>query len=217
MKNKVLVNIFAILFIIFSLIYCIMEFFRVSRMFNMLVVGIAISCFLVTFIFSHGLYLKKGISWYIALFITTIYMHIFEQELYRGNNFGIASNMLFVLFVIVFTIVFLWTSKKTFKNVIHIFNLILITTYSLLLLSSVFSWYYEIIYNVFIDIDYSKGVLSRFLSISGNSLRYFFEFPPNEYLDVVTFLQFIIGKIYEAVIIGGIASVVVQTIGNSKN
>lgn len=178
--------------------------------------SISIVSLLIAFLVVHDILLKKVIVWYFCLLILTGYLNLFIHEVSRYAVSKMPGYIVFILFELACVIVLLWISKMNFGRVVHTFNIIFASTHSLFMLSIVFSAYYSEIYNIAYNVEFNSFIDLLF-SYCKISMRYYFEFPPEEYLDLFTFFQFIIGKIYEAVLIGGVASFVMKTVGASDD
>jgi len=183
----------------------------------LVILGISLCIFMGTFFIilkqEKNKFLTGRIYWYITLIINMFFMKLFTSNLLGLDVLNAVNYIVALLLIFGFAFSFLWTSKKKFSNVIHILNIILISTYILIELSELFYYYYLFVYEMDAPFDY----YNRTLSYVKFSLRYFFEFPSEEYLDLVTFLQFIIGRIYEAILLGGVISCLTSTFINSKS
>ena len=218
-RKKALAFPFAILTVIFSVIYLVLYKNNSSyAIYNIrfVMITLAIISFLLACFFSYNIFFNTRQRWYYGALTGMIYMNLFSTEIFEPANYSVLNNFIFIVLEFAYIIIFLWISKNNFGKVFHTFNIVVLSTYSLFILSVVFSSYYYEAFNVVSNFD-SSNFFSLYFSTCKVSMRYFFEFPPDEYLDMVTIFQFIIGKIYEAVLIGGIASMVVRTVGNSEN
>ena len=158
---------------------------------------------------------ESGLWYYVTFTIFAVFRNTF---LGMGSLmvFRVAESIFSLAILLFFIIVYLKISKNIFGSIVHTLNIILISTYSLFALAEVFSLYYLFNFAVNPDIFYFNETISAGYIMSWSSVRYFFDFPPDEYLNIFTFLQFMVGKVYEAVLIGGIASLVAKKIGNSE-
>lgn len=205
--------------VIFSMVYFALKGFDsagvVSKL-RLISVSVSIISLLAAFFVVHDILLKKFIVWRFCLLIVTGYLNLFIHEISQYAVSKMPGYIVFIFFELASVIVLLWISKANFGRIIHTFNIIHASTHSLFMLSVVFSAHYNEIYNIAYNVEYNSFI-SMLFSYCKISMRYYFEFPPDEYLDIFTFFQFIIGKIYEAVLIGGMASFVMKTVGASDD
>lgn len=152
-------------------------------------------------------FLSGRTYWYIILFYSMFFMKILTSNIVGININNVVWYIISILLIFVFASSFLWQSKNKFSNFIHILNIVIISTYVIIELSEIFNFYYAFMYDVDILNYYGRGrfLIKPFIQIKF-SLRCFFELPPDEYLDIVTFFQFVIGRLYEALIIGSVVS-----------
>lgn len=225
----------AILFHMLSVLALLLECIRIMRvpisMPFFWVFGITLFIFLLSYI---CIKCKSDVStvdklyWYVVFLMGTMMTKIFTSCLNAINMFSGVSYVLIVLLLVGLTFFFLWTSKNTFSRTIHIVNIILVCTYLLFELAELFSYYYIYVYDVAVpagkylstasgtSVEITVDFWGRTLENIKPVIRYFFEFPPQEYVDMVTILQFIIGKVYEGVLLGGIIGGLTSAFVNKK-
>jgi len=230
------INSFAFLLHIVSFISLFIEFFiMISRPISVAffyVFGVSLFVFILSYFFvvrrKKDISITEKFYWYVFFMVTTIFMKIFTSCVNGVNIFNGMSYIFVILLLISFTFLLLWISKIIFNRTIHVVNIILICTYLIFELSELFAYYYIYVHDVnlplYVPIDTSHNTSidipiaysNRSLTYIMFSIRYFFEFPPQEYVDVVTVLQFIIGKVYEAVLLGGVVSGLSSAFVNKK-
>jgi len=202
------------------MIYFNMSFYKFQLLFRLITLGVLIPAFILTFVpisirFKEE-FLSGRIYWYISLAFSTVYMAVFTSDLLESNLINEIKYIIVILLILSLVMVFLWTSKKKFSKGIHIINIMILSTYVIMNLSNVFSFYYSLVYGINLPANYEKNIIYRILSYGKFSLRYFFEFPPEKYYDFVTFTQFIVGRVYGAIILGGVVNIVSGVLGNSN-
>lgn len=215
--KKKLFYIFVAITVIFSMIYFSLNGYQTSDIiFKIRLVSlfIAIISLFIMFIVVHDVYLNRFPLWCMGYVVFIGYLTMFNNEIFSFADNKMTGNIIFIILLLSFTILHLWISKKSFGKVVHTLNILFLSTSSLVMLSIIFSSYYIEVFKVVYHSDSTSG-FSEILSYCKISMRYYFDFPPDEYLDVFTFFQFIIGKVYEAVLIGGFASLVMKTVVSS--
>lgn len=187
---------------------------------RLIFLGISMFVFLATYLVistrTEEPLFSSAAYWYMCFIYSAVFMHIFTSDILMSGIYNAIKYFIVVGVIFCFAIIFLRIAKTKFSNVVFIINVMLVSTYVIMNLSNVFSFYYYIAYDIDIPMNYGKNIIYRILSYGKFSLRYFFEFPPEEYYDLVTFIQFITGRIYEAVLLGGVVSVITDFLGKEK-
>ena len=173
----------------------------------------------------------KWQPWWYAIFLENSFvLQLLVLEFLDLNGANPIRYISAILLVVSFIWFFIWTSRMCFKNTFHGINIIIVSTFAILFLSYIFSLYYKIKYNMNYSFDYSGNygwfnLFYRYWSFGKNSFSGFFEFPTREYLDIISFGQFMLGRLYDSVFVAGIANIIIIKIGlsvkeddsNSKN
>ncbi len=217
-KKKVF-YVFVAIILFFTMIYLSVNGLNSSDLIlkiRIIALVLSIVTLLIMYLIVHDMYLHNYFMWSVGFMIATGYLTMLILEISNFSSNKMPGYIIIIILELAFVIVYLWISKVNFGRFTHTMNILLLSTYSLVILSVVFSSYYVEIYDIIYNFDRTNA-LTRILSYCKISMRFYFEFPPDEYLDIFTFFQFIIGKIYEAVLIGGVASLVVKTVGSSDD
>ena len=165
--------------------------------------------------------LKLKVCW-VGIFIENSFaIPILVLEFLDLNRPNLCSYIFAISLVILFTGFFMWSSNKCFNTIGRTICIIVVSSFGLVFLSYIFSLYYKVTYNLNYTFDYNESYawikpFNIYWSFGKNSLSGFFEFPTREYLDIVSFAQFIVGQFYEAVVIVGIANIITNKLGLSE-
>lgn len=144
---------------------------------------------------------------------------IFSQLINFAYNATITLTIIFIALLGMINFLYdLSLAKKALKNIEYTLFIIVLSTYSIFYFSNIFTIYYcrqENIYNLItfqniIIPSPNQNNLRRYLSYIEFSFKYYFEFPPDELYGWIAIFQFVIGKIYELVILGGIGNLILQ-------
>lgn len=219
MNKKIILGIH-FMSLILIMIYLNLSYYKIPLLFRIITLGIFIPAYILTFvpisISFKDAFLSGKMYWYISLIFSAVFIALLSSDILVSNIIDEIKYIIVIILILFLTTIFIWTSKKKFSNRIHIINIMILSTYIILNLSNTFSYYYSLTYGIDLPSNYGRNIIYRILSNGKISLRYFFEFPPDEYYDFVTFIQFIIGRVYEAIILGGVVGVVSGFLGNSK-
>lgn len=219
MNKKIILGVH-FLSLILIMIYLNLSYYKILLSIRIITLGFLVPAYILTFVpisirFKEA-FLSDKMYWYISLVFSAVFIAVLTSDILVCNIINERKYIIVILLILFLTMIFIWTSKKKFSNRIHIINIMILSTYVILNLSNTFSYYYSLIYGIDLPSNYGRNIIYRILSNGKFSLRYFFKFPPEKYYDFVTFIQFIIGRVYEAIILGGVVSVVSGFLGNSK-
>lgn len=136
---------------------------------------------------------------------------------------------IYIAFLIGFYVyVALFSAKMTLDTKRYIFFFVVVSTWSIFKFSQLFSIYYQDIDRAltsslfnepasgdegFVKYSLWNTIYSGFINETNHikfSFRYYFELPPDKYYGWVAILQFIIGKVYEIVMLGSIGSLIIE-------
>ncbi|MEY8573195.1 hypothetical protein AALD01_02120 [Oscillospiraceae bacterium 21-37] len=156
------------------------------------------------------------------------------HRIIRGNaSYGYTTYI--IILISIELLYCLYCAKKSLNLNGYALFIIILSTWSLIRFSQIFSLYYLNISSTFSlspidipDIDqqfewmndwehwwkYDIGWAIYYFKFS---FRYFFEFPPEDYYGWVAIIQFVIGKIYDIVLLGSIGSIIVNNLKLKKS
>lgn len=172
---------------------------------------------------------KKILFWFNALTVEYVTYKWFT-DLLRLNP----DTKVILLLIALLSAEFLYhllLAKKVLGNFTYTLFIIFVSTCSIICLSNIFTSYYLTFKETYNTLSYKNIILpSLEINISSYrlrnimqslayfeySFRYFFSFPSDDCYGWVSILQFIIGKMYELIMFGGIANLILQWIRLKK-
>lgn len=168
---------------------------------------------------------RKTLFWLNALTVEYVTYKWFTRVIRYNPN-----NKIILLLIVLLTVEFLYhllLAKRTLGNFAYVLFIIFISSCSLICLSNIFTSYYLTFEETYNTLSYKNIILPVFetnissyrlknvmcsLAYFEYSFRYFFSFPSDDYYGWVSIVQFIIGKMYELIMFGGVANLILQWI-----
>lgn len=151
------------------------------------------------------------------------------------NNESYTYTAFVITLIFIELLYYFYCAKKSLNLNGYALFIVILSTWSLIRFSQIFSLYYLNISSAFTlspidipDIDQQfewmndwghmwKRNIGLAIYYFKFSFKYFFEFPPEDYYGWVSILQFVIGKIYDIVLLGSIGSIIVNNLKLKKS
>ena len=172
---------------------------------------------------------RKIMFWVNAFVLGLVTRSWFIDTIHYNPDYKII--LLTLLLITIGLLYHLLLAKRVLGNIGYTFFIIVLSTWSILYFSHIFTWYYlnysdgvydTILYhNIILPLyearsPFPLNILDEQLAYVEFSFRYFFMFPPDEYYSWIAIIQFLMGKIYEMVMLGSIANLILRYIKYKK-